>query len=62
MRENFYATAALKTHQAVGLLPYAMLYRGENGETDENWRAFRIWVRPQIVYSKLEELRVPWRQ
>jgi len=46
-----------------GFFPYAMLYRSENGETDDNWRAFRrTWVRPQIVYSKLKALRVPWRQ
>jgi hypothetical protein len=38
-----------------GFFPYAMLFRDENGVTDEKWRAFqRTWVRPQIVYTKLK--------
>jgi hypothetical protein len=42
-----------------GLFPYAMLYRGENGETTEEWRQFqRLWVRPQIVYSKLKGIKI----
>ena len=40
-----------------GFFPYAMLFRNENGETNEDWRQFqRLWVRPQIVYSKLKNL------
>ena len=40
-----------------GFFPYAMLFRDENGETNEDWRQFqRLWVRPQIVYSNLKNL------
>jgi len=39
-----------------GYFPYAMLYRDEKGETNEDWRQFqRLWVRPHIVYSKLKK-------
>jgi len=42
---------------SAGFFPYAMLFRDENGETNEDWRQFqRLWVRPQIVYSKLKNL------
>lgn len=37
-----------------GFMPYAMLYRNEQGNTDETWRRFqREWVRPQIVATKM---------
>jgi hypothetical protein len=37
-----------------GFVPYAMLYKGESGETDISWRRFqREWLRPQIVAAKM---------
>lgn len=39
-----------------GFFPYSMLYRGQNGETQEKWRQFhREWCRPQIVACKVRE-------
>ena len=39
-----------------GFVPYAMLYRNEIGETDEQWRKFqREWLRPEIVTGKFGE-------
>ena len=39
-----------------GFWPYAMLYRNEQGETNEYWRRFqRTWTRPQIVYHMLKQ-------
>lgn len=36
-----------------GFLPYAMLYRDEKGETNQDWRKFqREWIRPQIVSAR----------
>ena len=41
---------------AAGFVPYAMLYRNENGLIDPKWRQFqRTWVRPEIVASKMKE-------
>ncbi len=40
-----------------GFVPYAMLYRNEIGETDEQWRKFqREWLRPEIVTKKFGEV------
>jgi hypothetical protein len=42
---------------AAGFLPFAMLYRGEDGRIDRDWSVFqRTWVRPQIVTQKLKNL------
>lgn len=39
-----------------GFMPYAMLYRDENGKTDPQWRRFqRAWLRPAIVGKKIGE-------
>ncbi len=39
-----------------GFVPYAMLYRDENGNTDKEWRRFqREWCRPMIVGKKFRE-------
>lgn len=41
-----------------GFMPYAMLYRDDNGLTDKNWRRFqREWLRPEIVATKAGRLR-----
>jgi len=38
-----------------GFFPYGMLFRNEKGEVQDDWKQFqRLWVRPQIVYSKLK--------
>lgn len=45
----------LQTMQA-GFVPYAMLYRDENGTQDKEWRRFqREWCRPMIVGKKFRE-------
>lgn len=45
----------LQTMQ-LGFVPYAMLYRDENGNTDKEWRRFqREWCRPMIVGKKFRE-------
>lgn len=41
-----------------GFVPYAMLYRDENGNTDIEWRRFqREWCRPMIACKKFNEIR-----
>ena len=36
-----------------GFTPMAMLYRGDDGQTDKAWRKFqREWARPAIIHSK----------
>jgi hypothetical protein len=48
------AEKRLRDAWTAGFLPFAMLYRGEDGKTDESWRKFqRVWVRPQIVVKQL---------
>lgn len=45
----------IETIQA-GFMPYAMLFRGFDGQTDPEWRRFqREWVRPQYVGAKMRE-------
>lgn len=49
------ADKRLRDTWRAGFVPYAMLYRGESGETDPEWRKFqRLWVRPEIVISQLK--------
>lgn len=57
-RDNF-ADAAdrLKFVAALGIMPFAMLYRDEAGKVDHAWRRFqREWCRPTIVGTKLAEM------
>lgn len=43
-----------------GFVPYAMLYRGEDGKYDPDWRRFqREWCRPIITGKKFNEY---WRE
>ena len=52
------ADRRLRDTWRAGFVPYAMLYRGEDGVTDPEWRKFqRLWVRPEIVISQLKEAR-----
>ena len=40
-----------------GFMPYAMLYRDEKGERDQQWMRFQSrWVEPRIVGSKMAEM------
>lgn len=42
----------------VGFLPFAMLYRDEEGNVDDSWKKFqRVWVNSYIVGSKFSEYR-----
>lgn len=42
-----------------GFMPYAMLYRGEDGSRNHDWARFqREWLRPEIVGTKIREI---WR-
>lgn len=50
-----YSAAGSRLHQvmALGLTPFAMLYRNEKGELHSDWRTFqRRWVRPEIIYAE----------
>lgn len=41
-----------------GFMPYAMLYRGEDGWRDPKWMRFqREWLRPEIVGAKMREMK-----
>ena len=38
-----------------GFIPFAMLYRDKDGQTNPEWRKFqRVWVRPEIICSRLK--------
>jgi hypothetical protein len=40
----------------LGMMPFAMLYRDEKGETDREWRKFqREWIRPKLIFGKKNE-------
>ena len=53
-----YAEKRLFDTWRAGFWPFAMLYRNENGDTAEDWGKFqRTWLRPQIVYHMLKEVR-----
>ena len=48
-----------QTMQA-GFVPYAMLFRGEDGKYDSEWRRFqREWCRPIITGKKFNEF---WKE
>lgn len=39
-----------------GFVPYAMLYRDEEGKVDYEWQKFqRLWVRPAIIAARQKE-------
>ena len=47
------ATERLKFVKSLGICPFAMLYRDNDGKVDTSWRKFqRTWCRPAIVYAK----------
>jgi hypothetical protein len=56
-KDNFSdAAGRLKFVAALGIMPFAMLYRDEAGKVDRVWRRFqREWCRPTIVGTKLAE-------
>jgi hypothetical protein len=50
------AEKRLRAAWAAGFLPFAMLYRSEQGAVSGDWRAFqRLWARPHITYTMLKE-------
>lgn len=50
------AESRLRQTMDAGFVPYAMLFRGDDGRTDQEWRKFqREWCRPIIVCSKFNE-------
>jgi hypothetical protein len=49
------ADARLRAVWDAGFVPYAMLYRDDTGAANAEWRRFqRLWVRPEIVLSRLK--------
>lgn len=53
-----FARAEIRLLQVLGLgfTPMAMLWRGEDGKTNIDWRRFqRQWARPQIIHAKVQE-------
>lgn len=41
-----------------GFVPYAMLYRGQDGARDPKWMRFqREWLRPEILGAKIKMIR-----
>jgi len=51
------AERRMKEAIQAGFMPYAMLYRDDQGKTDPEWRKFqRIWVRPAIVNTEMRRV------
>ena len=51
------AEKRLKQTIQAGFIPYAMLYRDEKGEIQQQWHHFqRAWLRPAIVGKKFGEI------
>ena len=51
------AEKRLREAWRAGFFPFAMLYRNNDGETEESWRKFqRQWVRPAIVATQIKEV------
>ena len=49
------AEIRLKQTLALGFMPFAMLWRNDEGKTDLSWRKFqRLWTRPEIIYANSE--------
>ena len=50
------AEKRLRDTWKAGFFPFAMLYRDEKGEVQQDWKQFqRLWARPQIINQKLKE-------
>lgn len=50
------AEKRLREAWAAGFFPFAMLYRDEKGEVQQDWKQFqRLWARPQIIHEMLKE-------
>jgi hypothetical protein len=54
--DSFYsAENRLRETWDAGFFPFAMLYRNNDGETEQAWRKFqREWARPAIIASKFK--------
>jgi hypothetical protein len=52
------ATTRLRKVMELGIMPFAMLYRDDNGAVRGDWRKFqRLWANPTILGSKMKEYR-----
>jgi len=50
------AETRLRQAWAAGFLPFAMLYRDNDGKVNTDWSKFqRAWVRPEILVCKLKD-------
>jgi len=50
------AEKRLRDAWKAGFFPFAMLYRDEKGEVQQDWKQFqRLWARPQIINQLLKE-------
>lgn len=57
-RGDTFAKAEKRMHETMeaGFIPYAMLYRDNEGQTDKQWRKFqRLWARPAIIAARMKE-------
>jgi len=53
------AETRLTAAAEAGFMPFAMLYRGDDGAVDGQWERFqREWANPIIVGSKLKQMRL----
>lgn len=51
------AERRLQAVKALGVSPFAMLYRDQRGEYDRSWRGLqRMWARPEIIWSPVVAL------
>ena len=56
------ATDRMEKTIRAGFMPYAMLYRDQNGEVNQDWRRFqREWLRPALVARMFGEVWKPGR-
>jgi hypothetical protein len=50
------AEKRLKNTYYAGFMPFAMLWKNENGDEDKEWRKMqRLWARPTIIESRMKE-------
>ena len=56
-RSDSFSKAEKRLRQAwnAGFMPFAMLYKNDQGDTDKEWRRFqRVWARPAITRSRMK--------
>lgn len=56
------AEQRLRFVASLGVLPFAMLYRDDKGQTDRAWRKFqKYWCRPAAVGAKVRQIQAEAR-